>query len=145
MTNLLNTLRQTRETALYSKIGVVQQSYHGNHTEFQIRQHYPRSVQDAPGFRGTIVELLTGNDGLTRAATLWTSSGVITSRPIVKLYQLEVLLTFSSWPGGCQDDDGDRTWREPRRCTQGANVDVKLWHSRKRLSQRHIRNYLYIL
>ena len=74
---------------------------------------------------GTIVELLTGNDGLTRAATLRTSSGLITSRPIVKLYPLEVLLTFSSWPGGCRDDD-DRTWREPRRCTQGANVDVTL-------------------
>ena len=66
---------------------------------------------------GTIVELLTGNDGLTRVATLRTSSGLITSRPIVKLYPLEVLLTFSSWPGGCRDDDDDRTWRKPRRCT----------------------------
>ena len=60
---------------------------------------------------GTIVELPTGNDGLTRAATLRTSSGLITSRPIVKLYPLEVLLT--SWPGGCRDDDDDHTWREP--------------------------------
>ena len=50
---------------------------------------------------GTIMELLTGNDSLTQAATLRTSSGLITSRPIVKLYPLEVLLTFSSWPGGC--------------------------------------------
>ena len=75
---------------------------------------------------GTIVELLTGNDGLTRAATLRTSSGLITSRPIEKLYPLEVLLTFSSWLGGYRDDDDDRTWREPRRCTQGANVDVTL-------------------
>ena len=125
MTNLLNTLRHTRETALYSKMGVVQHSYHGNCTEFQMRHHYPRSEFNAPGFRGTIVELLTGNDGLTRAVTLRTSSGLITSRPIVKLYPLEVLQTFSSWPGGCRDDD-DRTWREPRRCTQGANVDVTL-------------------
>ena len=83
-------------------------------------------VQDAPGFRGTVVELLTGNDGLTRAATLRTSSGLITSRPIVKLYPLEVLLAFSSWPGGCRDDDDDRTWREPRCCTQSANVGVTL-------------------
>ena len=74
-----------------------------------------------------MVELSKGNNGLTRAATLRRSSGLITSRPIVKLYPLEVLLTFSSWLGGCQDDDDDdRTWREPRRCTQGANVDVKL-------------------
>ena len=102
-------------------------------------------VLDAPGFRVTIVELLTGNDGLTRAATLQTSSGLITSRPIVKIYPLEVLLTFTSWSGGCRDDDDDHTWREPRRCTQGANVDVMLRHSEKRLSRRHIRYYLYIL
>ena len=56
---------------------------------------------------GTIEELITGNDGLTRAATLRTSSGLITSRPIVKLYPLEVLLTFTSWPGGCRADDDD--------------------------------------
>ena len=73
-----------------------------------------------------IVELLTGYDGLTQAATLRTSSGLITSRPIVKLYPLEALLTFSSWPGGCRDKDDDSTWREPRRCTQGANVDITL-------------------
>jgi len=34
-------------------------------------------------------ELLTGNDGLTRAARIRTSGG-ITTRPIVKLYPLEV-------------------------------------------------------
>ena len=77
------------------------------------------------------------------AATLQTSRGLITSRPTVKLYPLEVLLTFSFWPGGCRDND--RTWRKPRRCTQGANVDVTLWHSGKRLSRRHIRNYSHIL
>ena len=88
-------------------------------------------VLDAPGFRVTILELLTGNDGLTRAATLQTSSGLITSRPIVKIYPLEILLAFSSWRGGCRYDN-DHTWREPRRCIQGANVDVMLRHSGKR-------------
>ncbi|XP_045198526.2 uncharacterized protein LOC123552845 [Mercenaria mercenaria] len=39
---------------------------------------------------GTIEQLITGNDGLTRAATLRLSNGLITSRPIVKLYPLEV-------------------------------------------------------
>ena len=122
MANLLNTLRHTRETVLYSKMGVIQHSNHGYRTEFQICHHYQRSeFQMHP-----IVELLTGNDGLTRAVTLRMSSGLITSRPIVKLYPLEVLLTFSSWPGGCRDDDDDHTWREKRRCTQGANVDVTL-------------------
>ena len=69
---------------------------------------------------GTIEELITGNDGLTQAATLRTSSGLITSRPIVKLYPLKVLLTIISWPGGCREDDDTRTWREPRRRTHGA-------------------------
>ena len=68
MTNLLNTLRHTKETAMYSKMGVIQHSYHGNRIEFQIRQHSFKMHQ--------IVELLTGNDGLTRAATLRTSSDV---------------------------------------------------------------------
>ena len=124
MVNLLNTLRHTRETVLYTRMGIIQHSYHGNRTEFQILHHYQRSEFKMH----PIVALLTGNDGLTRAATLRMSSGLITSRPIVKLYPLEALLTFSSWPGGCRDDDDDEdTWREPRRCTQGANVDITLW------------------
>ena len=40
----------------------------------------------------TIQELITGNDGYTRAATIRTCSGLITSRPITKLYPLEVNL-----------------------------------------------------
>ena len=40
----------------------------------------------------TIQELITGNDGYTRAAMIRTCSGLITSRPITKLYPLEVTL-----------------------------------------------------
>ncbi|KAH3709254.1 hypothetical protein DPMN_068716 [Dreissena polymorpha] len=42
-----------------------------------------------PWTLAVVDELLTGNDGLTRAARLGTSSR-ITTRPIVKLYPLEV-------------------------------------------------------
>jgi hypothetical protein len=40
-----------------------------------------------------ILQLIYGNDGLTRAAILHTSNGLVTSRPIVKLYPLEIIST----------------------------------------------------
>ncbi|XP_060570474.1 uncharacterized protein LOC132728821 [Ruditapes philippinarum] len=40
---------------------------------------------------GTIEQLITGKDGLTRAAMVRTSNGHTTSRPIVKLYPLETM------------------------------------------------------
>jgi len=51
----------------------------------QIHDECPRSRWKL----GIVEELITGRDGLTRAAHVRTASGV-TSRPVVKLYPLEV-------------------------------------------------------
>ncbi|XP_060561153.1 uncharacterized protein LOC132720924 [Ruditapes philippinarum] len=42
---------------------------------------------------GVIQQLIYGNDGLTRAEILRTSNGLVTSRPIMKLYPLEIIST----------------------------------------------------
>ena len=39
---------------------------------------------------GVIQGLITGNDGLVRAVELRTAGGLITNRPIAKLYPLEL-------------------------------------------------------
>ena len=39
---------------------------------------------------GVIEDVITGLDGLVRAAKIRTSSGLITTRPIVKLVPLEI-------------------------------------------------------
>ena len=39
---------------------------------------------------GVIEDVITGHDGLVRAAKIRTSKGLVTTRPIVKLVPLEI-------------------------------------------------------
>ncbi|XP_060554088.1 uncharacterized protein LOC132715131 [Ruditapes philippinarum] len=73
---------------------------------------------------GVIQQLIYGNDGLTRAAILRTSNGLVTSRPIVKLYPLEIISTSSSF---CGRGNVGKTYamcrREQQRRIDGGNQD----------------------
>ena len=55
-----------------------------------------------------IEELITGNDGLTRAAILRTASGQ-TNRPIARLYPLEVTAGTRSADAVAEDEEGKTT------------------------------------
>ncbi|VDI51706.1 Hypothetical predicted protein [Mytilus galloprovincialis] len=79
-------------------------------------------------------ELITGNDGFTRAAIIRTSAGR-TSRPIVKLYPLEIRTNINNL-----DDKNDDTSNSTERLTRvlpkreasvRARENIKKWTTQK--------------
>ncbi|XP_071150257.1 uncharacterized protein [Mytilus edulis] len=79
-------------------------------------------------------ELITGNDGFTRAAIIRTSAGR-TSRPIVKLYPLEIRTNINNL-----DDKNDDTSNSTERLTRvlpkreasvRARENIKKWTTKK--------------
>ncbi|VDI19671.1 ethanolamine-phosphate phospho-lyase, partial [Mytilus galloprovincialis] len=85
-------------------------------------------------------KLITGNDGFTRAAIIRTRAGR-TSRPIVKLYPLEIQTNINNL-----DDKNDDTSNSTERLTRvlpkreasvGARENIKKWTTQKRACKLH--------
>ncbi|VDH98724.1 Hypothetical predicted protein [Mytilus galloprovincialis] len=77
-------------------------------------------------------ELITGNDGFTRAAIIRTSAGR-TSRPIVKLYPLEIRTNINNLDDKNDDTSTERLTRvlPKREASVRARENIKKWTTQK--------------